>query len=94
MNPQAKKVQMNLALTIHQESSDDSSSDESSSDESSADDSVASDSSSDDASQIHQAMNPPLKLPKKQNQMLKLPLKLPMLVAIAEQLKLKSMKDF
>ena len=86
-----------------EESSDDSSSDDSSSsDESSG----SSDESSAQMSQslvtavrmmhpqIHQAMNPPPKLPKKQNQILKLRLKLPMLEAIAEQLRLKSMKGF
>ena len=44
--------------------------------------------------QTHQAMNLPPKLLKKQNQMLKSPLKLLMLEVIAERLKLKSMKDF
>ena len=44
--------------------------------------------------QTHQAMNPPPKLLKKLNQILKSPLKLLMLVAMAERLKLKSMKGF
>ena len=91
MSPQAKKAQMNLALTIHQVMSP-----------------LQMSLQVMNLllmiqlpaiahpmmhHQIHQAMNPPLKLLKKQNQILKLPLKLPMLVVIAEQLKLKSMKD-